>query len=162
MVKTISLTRRALRVGILARAQICDGWFAGFSFCAADFASERAVKRVHWAPCFACEVTTLSLRLGRREGPVPQVRRSPLHAQLGIHPTSDRARQDNLGGLRAKPKQRGAFGQPLFSTPMRTGVLVRAVLARFLGKFATIRLQGCEVARDLSFPSGENRRGCHK
>jgi hypothetical protein len=35
-----------LRVGILAQAQSCDGWFAGFAFGAADFASESESKHV--------------------------------------------------------------------------------------------------------------------
>src|SRR5271157_6134667 len=74
MVETNSLTRRALRVGILASAQFCDGGSAGFAFCGAHFASEpsggaRAVQNARCALTkdrSLCLAATLAARRDRR------------------------------------------------------------------------------------------------
>src|SRR5271165_7586435 len=102
MVKTNSFARRALRVGILAQAQFWDGWFAGFAFGAADFASESESKHASAAG------------RGRRSDP-------PLASQPGVHgsavggprpspPTRHRtlvgASQGNLAALRTVPEPR--------------------------------------------------------
>src|SRR5271157_4359735 len=74
MVKTNSLLRRVLRIGILASAQFCDGWSARFACWHAYFASEpsAAARAVQNARCALtkdhslCLAATLAARRDRR------------------------------------------------------------------------------------------------
>src|SRR5271166_2094469 len=109
MVKTNLFARRALRVGILAQAQFCDGWFAGFAFCDGDLASESASKHAS-AP-----------GRGRRSDP-PVASQPGVHSSTvgglapssppRVHRTLDGASQGNLAALRTIPEPRARLLRP--------------------------------------------------